>query len=175
MRSPDPNPRYETILQEYLPALRRLVAAYESDLHEREDLLQDIAFAIWRALPSFRGGSSLRTFVYRIAHNRAISHRLSGSRRSRVITVEESPPDVPDARPDAATELDRAALGAALMTCVRSLSPVLRQTLVLCLEGLTNPEIADVLGVGVSTGAVRLTRARAAVSTSLKVLAHDIA
>ena len=175
MTSPDANARYETILQEYLPALRRLVAAYEGDLHEREDLLQDIAFAIWRALPSFRGDSSARTFVYRIAHNRAISHRLSGSRRRRVIALEESPRDVPDGRPDAATELDRAELGVTLMTCVRSLSPVLRQTLVLSLEGLTNPEIADVLGVSVSTVAVRLTRARAAVTASLKMVAHDIA
>jgi len=175
MTSPDPNARYETILQEYLPALRRLVAAYESDLHEREDLLQNIAFAIWRALPSFRGDSSARTFVYRIAHNRAISHRLTGSRRSRLIALGESPPDIPDARPNAAAELDRAELGATLMTCVRSLSPMLRQTLVLSLEGLTNPEIADVLGVSVSTVAVRLTRARAAVTTSLKMPAHDIA
>lgn len=175
MTSPDPNARYESLLQEYLPALRRLVAAYESDLYEREDLLQDIAFAIWRALPSFRGESSTRTFVYRIAHNRAISHRMSGSRRGRVIALGEPTPDVPDARPDAAAELDRAELGETLMDCVRALSPALGQTLMLSLEGLTNPEIADVLGVSVATVAVRLTRARGAVTASLKLLANDLA
>jgi hypothetical protein len=41
--------------------------------HEN-DLLQEITFAIWRALPSFRGESSERTFIYRIAHNRALTH-----------------------------------------------------------------------------------------------------
>ena len=164
----DPTARYEQILQEYLPALRRLIAAYESDAHEREDLLQDIAFAIWRALPSFRGASSTRTFVYRIAHNRAISHRLTGSRRSRVITLGEAPPDIPDTRPDPVAKLDRAELRATLMTCLRSLSPVLRQTLVLSLEGLSNPEIADVLGVSAAIVAVRLTRARSAVAASLQ-------
>ena len=168
MTPAEPNTRYEEILQEYLPALRRLVAAYESDQHEREDLLQDIAFAIWRALPAFRGASSTRTFVYRIAHNRAISHRLTGSRHSRVIAVGEALPDVPDSRPDAATEMDRAELGATLMSCVRSLSPVLRQTLILSLEGLSNPEIADVLGVSPATVAVRLTRARSAIAISMQ-------
>ena len=58
---------FDALLREYEPALQRLVAAYESDVHEREDLLQDIAFAIWHALPSFRGESSTRTFIYRIA------------------------------------------------------------------------------------------------------------
>ena len=168
MTPAEPDSRYERILREYLPALRRLVAAYESDQHEREDLLQDIAFAIWRALPSFRGASSTRTFVYRIAHNRAISHRLTGSRRSRVIALGETAPDIPDARPDAASEMDRAELGATLMMCVRSLSPVLRQTLILSLEGLSNPEIAEVLGVSPGTVAVRLTRARSAVAISVQ-------
>ena len=171
MTLPDPSARYEQILQEYLPALRRLVAAYERDPHEREDLLQDIAFAIWRALPAFRGASSTRTFVYRIAHNRAISHRLTGSRRGRLIAAGEAPPDIPDTRPDAVAEIDRAELAATLMTCLRSLSPALRQALILSLEGLSNPEIADVLGIGASTVAVRLTRARAAVAASLQQVA----
>src|SRR5215472_7965496 len=92
---------FEALLREYEPALRRLAAAYEPDVHEREDLLQDIAFALWRALPCFRGDSSTRTFVYRIAHNRAISHRLNGHRRQRVVELGDYDADVADARPSA--------------------------------------------------------------------------
>jgi DNA-directed RNA polymerase specialized sigma24 family protein len=39
----------------------------------RDDLVQEIALAIWKAIPRFRGDSSERTWVYRIAHNVAIT------------------------------------------------------------------------------------------------------
>ena len=67
--------RFGRLLQEHGPALNRLAAGYEWDPVERQDLLQDIALAIWRALPAFRGESSERTFVFRIAHNRGLTHR----------------------------------------------------------------------------------------------------
>src|SRR5690606_22159725 len=55
-------------------ALRRLAASYASAPSDRDDLLQEIAIALWRALPSFRGECSERTFMFRIAHNRCISY-----------------------------------------------------------------------------------------------------
>ena len=159
---------FEALLREYEPALRRLAAAYEPDVHERDDLLQDIAFALWRALPSFRGESSVRTFVYRVAHNRAITHRLHGHRRQRVVELTEYDQSVADARPDAETEIERSELAAALMQAVRTLTPALRQTMVLSLEGLSHAEIAEVLGTTQATVAVRLTRARSALTPLLQ-------
>ena len=158
----------EALLREYEPALRRLAAAYEPDVHEREDLLQDIAFALWRALPSFRGESSTRTFVYRVAHNRAITHRLHGHRRQRVVELAEYDDGVADARPDAEAELERSELAATLMHAVRALTPALRQTMVLSLEGLSHAEIAEVLGTTQATVAVRLARARSALTPLLQ-------
>ena len=57
---------FERVAHAYRGALQRLAAAYERDPHEQEDLVQDILFALWRALPSFRGECSERTFVYRV-------------------------------------------------------------------------------------------------------------
>lgn len=159
---------FEALLREYEPALRRLAAAYEPDVHEREDLLQDIAFALWRALPSFRGDSSARTFVYRIAHNRAISHRLSGHRRQRMVELGTDDADVADSRPSAEAQIERTERTATLMDAVRALTPALRQTVVLSLEGLSHAEIADVLGTTQATVAVRLTRARSTLASLLQ-------
>ena len=50
-------------------SIRRLCAAYAFSAADREDLFQDIFLAVWRALPGFRGDSSVRTWLYRIAHN----------------------------------------------------------------------------------------------------------
>src|SRR5215218_6875349 len=62
------------VLRQYGAALSRLAASYTRHAGGREDVLQEIAFAIWRALPRFRGESSERTFIFRIAHNRAITY-----------------------------------------------------------------------------------------------------
>ena len=57
----------------YGAALERLARAYESDAERRLDLLQEIHVALWRSLAAFDGHCSLRTWVYRVAHNVAIS------------------------------------------------------------------------------------------------------
>ena len=74
MRDRNRGDELERVLSTHAAALARLAASYESRPALREELLQDIAFAIWRALPSFRHESSEKTFVMRIATNRALSH-----------------------------------------------------------------------------------------------------
>ena len=69
--------RYDRILQEHGPALRRVAATYEADPARREDLFQEICLALWQALPRFREEASERTFAFRIAHNRGLTHGLA--------------------------------------------------------------------------------------------------
>jgi RNA polymerase sigma-70 factor (ECF subfamily) len=45
--------------------------------------LQEIALGLWTALPKFRGDASERTWLYRVAHNTAISFVISNERRRR--------------------------------------------------------------------------------------------
>src|SRR6476660_3897933 len=67
------------------PALERLARAYEPDADRRLDLLQEIHLALWRSFASFDGRCSLRTWVYRVAHNVATSQ--ASRRRSRAPTL----------------------------------------------------------------------------------------
>src|SRR5687768_16274053 len=57
-------------------AVERLARAYERDADRRRDLLQEIHIALWRSLARFEGGCSMRTWVYRVAHNVATLHVL---------------------------------------------------------------------------------------------------
>src|SRR5215510_13638161 len=54
-------------------ALDRLARAYEPDPDKRRDLLQEIHVALWQSFEHFEGRCSLNTWVYRVAHNTAIS------------------------------------------------------------------------------------------------------
>ena len=54
-------------------ALDRLARAYEVDPDKRRDLLQEIHVALWQSFEDFEGRCSLKTWVYRVAHNTATS------------------------------------------------------------------------------------------------------
>jgi RNA polymerase sigma factor (sigma-70 family) len=148
---------FEQIAREQHAMIQRIASSHEAEAHLAEDLVQDIYFAIWRALPSFRGEASLRTFVARIATNRAVTHVVRALKKPPTLELSEHIPargDNPESRTIA---LDRSAR---LTTAVRSLPLSYRQTAMLALEGLTPKEIADVLGITTNAVAIRMSRAK---------------
>jgi RNA polymerase sigma-70 factor, ECF subfamily len=148
---------FDTVLAAHGPALGRLASSYTRTTGEREDLLQEIALAIWTALPHFRGECSERTFLFRIAHNRAIAHV---SRRRLPVVDAETSPQVEDATPDPERALSSEQQGRRLLTAIQRLPLAYAQVVTLTLEGLSYEEIADVLGISESNVGARLTRAR---------------
>jgi RNA polymerase sigma-70 factor (ECF subfamily) len=155
---------FERVLAEHGAALGRVAATYEHDPSRREDLLQEIALAVWRALPSFRGDCAERAFVLRVAHNRGLTHGWRSRRRALGLeTIPEPPDDGPDPerRAAAAQEVER------LWQAIRTLPPLQRQVLALALEGLPAREAAQVLGTSENNVAVRLSRARKALRDAL--------
>jgi RNA polymerase sigma-70 factor (ECF subfamily) len=119
--------------------------------------VQDVYLAIWRALPSFRGDSSLRTFVARIATNRAVTHVARALKLPPSLELSEDIPAPGDNPEGQVIAIDRAAR---LTSAVRSLPLAYRQTATLTLEGLTTKEIADVLGITTNAVAIRMSRAK---------------
>jgi RNA polymerase sigma-70 factor (ECF subfamily) len=148
---------YEKLWNDYGASLSRLASSYEFLPQAREDLLQEIRLALWTALPNFRGDCSLRTFVYRIAHNRALTHVW---RRKAHPLDEEEPPDVVDPKSNPERSAIQNANQSKLMAAVRSLPVPYRQVITMTLEELPQVEIAAVLGISENNVAVRLNRAR---------------
>ena len=71
--------RYDAAAAEFGAAIERLARGYEANPEARRDLVQDIHIALWRSLAGFDGRCALRTWVYRVAHNTAVSH-VQGAR-----------------------------------------------------------------------------------------------
>src|SRR5262245_46754865 len=74
---------YEETSAKFAAALARLARAYEPDPDRRRDLLQEIHVALWRSFARFDRRCSLRTWVYRVAHNTATSQVSRRRDRSR--------------------------------------------------------------------------------------------
>ncbi|MFO0983992.1 MAG: sigma-70 family RNA polymerase sigma factor [Planctomycetota bacterium] len=150
--------RYMLLITAFAPALSRLAASYASRASDQEDLFQEICLALWTALPGFRGACSERTFVYRIAHNRALT--CCARRRPATCGLDAAQHAV-DARPGPEQQVERSQAHEQLLGAIRSLGVGMRQVITLSLEGLTHAEIGAVLGLRENVVAVRLHRARA--------------
>jgi RNA polymerase sigma factor (sigma-70 family) len=149
--------RVEALLAAHGASLGRVAASYARDAAEREDLFQEIVIAIWRALPGFRGECSERTFAFRIAHNRGVSHIASRRPWSAQLTDDLQ---IADQAPTPDQTLAAAQQGHRLLAAVQRLAVGYRQVVTLSLEGLSYAEIAEVLGISESNVGARLTRAR---------------
>lgn len=137
--------------------IARIAAANEARPHLAEELVQEIYFAIWRALPSFRGQSSLRTFIARIASNRASTHVARALAVPHAAELGEEfadPAGGPEAAAVAGDFEDR------LMTVVRDLPLLSRQIVTLTLEGFGPGEIAALLGISANAVSIRLLRCK---------------
>ena len=157
--------RFEDIAKLHAPLIRRIARSYESNTARADELVQDIHLALWQALPRFRGEASVRTFVARIAHNRAISHVAREAREPRAVELDERL-QATDATPE--ERIAQSDLRAKLEAAVQRLPVSLKVAATLALEGFAPEEVADVLGIGVSAASVRLHRAKEQLREMLK-------
>lgn len=150
-------PTLEAVLAQYGASLARVARTYEASAAGREDLLQDVALALLKALPRYRGDSALGTFVYRVATNVAIDRLARRPPDALDLAAIEDRPD-PGPTPESlhADEHRRERLARAL----RRLPLTQRQVMSLVLEGLSHGQIAAVLGLTENNVAVRANRAR---------------
>jgi len=159
----------ETLLERHQAQVYRFGMRMCRDPEDARDVLQDTLLAMARNVRDFRGASSISTWLYTIARSFCIKKR----RRSKFAPEREQSLDT-DAAPDAERLADPA-LGAeetlagkqvreALERGIRALEPTYREVLLLRdVEGLTAPEVSEVLGVSVSAVKSRLHRARLSV------------
>lgn len=149
---------YERIAADYGLALERLARGYEPDLERRRDLLQEIHIAIWRSLAGFGGRCSIRTWVYRVAHNTAISHTWRRrARRPQLVSLDDlesvGAPDL-ERVVDAQRALER------LLALIHRLKPLDRQLMLLYLEDLDAVSIGEIVGISPGNVGTKLHRIR---------------
>lgn len=155
---------FDRLLAANGPALVRLAVSYTNTPSDRDDLLQEISLAVWQALPAFRGECSVRTFLFRIAHNRAIAHLARNPARYPAADADA----VHDPAPDPESGLAREQAAERLRCAIRRLPLFYRQAIMLALEDLGYAEIAEVLGISESNVGARLSRARQLLRESLE-------
>lgn len=158
---PDQDARYAGAARRFGAAIERLARGYEADAELRRDLVQEIHAALWRSFAYFEEQCSERSWVYRVAHNVAVTHVIARRRlKAEALTgldEIEALADPGDAEADAGRKriVDR------LLATIHRLKPADRQVMLLYLEELSAAEIGEVTGLSPGAVAVRIHRVKA--------------
>jgi len=143
-------------LTTYGGMVARIASTYEARADLADELVQESFMGLWRAMPSFRGEASAKTFVARVAHNVCISHVRKAVKAKSGPLDDQMMDHAP--RPDELA--DMSLQRRKFLEAVRGLPLQARQIVSLHLEGFSNREIGEALGLSEGTIATRLTRAR---------------
>jgi RNA polymerase sigma-70 factor (ECF subfamily) len=172
---------FADIYREFQPRIHRYLCRLSGEA-DAADLTQSVFLKVSRSLADFRGDASLSTWIHRIATNTARDHaeyRASKRRGSeRPFDDPASIDEMPDAGiPGNEGEYARREMSACVRGLVDRLPEPYRVVLVLGeLEEMTNPEIAEALGVSLDAVKIRRHRARAALRKAMGSrcsLSHD--
>ncbi len=168
---------FQAIHAFYRPRITRYLERLVGQ-NEAEDLTQEVFVRVSRGLPDFRGDAKLSTWIFRIATNvatdRLRSRSFQETRSDKATTNHEGSVDDADALPDEKSpSLERQRMRGEMSSCVHSYINTLpenyRAVVTLSdIEGLTNQEIADVLGLTLDIVKIRLHRGRARLREKLR-------
>lgn len=168
--SPEQDARYAAAAAEHGAALQRLARAAEANPERRRDLLQDMHVALWRSFAAFDGRCSLRTWVYRVAHNVAASHVDRERRTHQGAVALDEIEHLADAR-SVSDEAEESEALARLHALIRQLKSPDRQVMMLYLEELDAAAIAEITGLSSGAVATRISRLK----SQLARLFHETA
>jgi len=131
------------------PRVLGYAARLLGDRAEAEDVAQEAMMRLWRIAPDWRSGEAqVTTWLYRVVTN-LVTDRQRARRRRATNGLDEAP-EVPDGSPGVVARLIEADRMAALDAALVQLPDRQRQAVVLRhIEGLSNPEIASVMEIGV--------------------------
>ena len=167
---------YETLIHRFEQPVFSIVSRLADDAGDSADVVQEVFLKVFRNIGSFRGDSSLKTWIYRIAVNEAHNHRRwFGRHRAKEVCLEPAVPEefshgdwlpAQSADPYEIT-LDHEVQGMMELAFTR-ISPSYRAALVLReVEELSYDEIAEVLEISVGTVKSRILRGREALRKQL--------
>lgn len=156
--TPTQDDLYKEVVEAYGMALERLARVYEADPEVRRDLVQDIHVALWRSFAGFNGQCSLRTWVYRVAHNVAKSHVMRRRRtRSQLLVGVEDLERLPDPN-EGELLAQRREILQRILDVVQQLKLIDRQVVLAYLEGMEAAAIGEITGLSAGNVATKIHR-----------------
>ena len=140
---------FERLVMEHKSTIYSVCYMFTETKPEADDLFQEVLISLWQGRDSFRGESSLRSWIYRVSMNTCISYK----RKKRLTTVPlefSSDSMAPDSPGNKQAKM--------LHERISHLDPFDRAIVLLWLEDMSYDEIAAIVGISTKAVGVRLVR-----------------
>ena len=133
----------------------KIAAIYTNNAEDRDDLVQEIVYQLWKSFDSFNSKSSLSTWMYRVAMNVAIYHLNISKRKIPTVPLDEQLVDFQEA--DYGGENEKWELMRRLLNDLNLLD---KGIVLLYFENKSYEEIAEIIGISASNVGTKLSRIR---------------
>ncbi len=132
--------------------IHKLLNLYVDDADEKEDMYQEVLLQAWKAKDRFRGDSLFSTWLYKVCLHTVLA-ALRKSKRMTKVSFDTS--RIEEADENSADKKDKQTV---LYLAIKQLAEIERTMIVMHLDGFSNLEIADFVGITANNANVRLHR-----------------
>jgi RNA polymerase sigma-70 factor (ECF subfamily) len=146
---------FTEIIQAHQGLLYKVARVYCPQEEERQDLMQEIALQVWKALPKYKPQYKLSTWLYRIALNVAISSYRKQTTQQNQCGKFNPELDQEDTSEEKAKHEAQLKL---LERFIAELQELDKALMLLYLEDKSHAEIAEILGLSVSNVGTKVAR-----------------
>jgi RNA polymerase sigma-70 factor (ECF subfamily) len=154
-------------LNQNLGIAHKVARIYFPDDDDREDVLQEMMYQLWKSYPRFKGDSKFSTWMYSVCLNTAITYRKK-NRKEKTESLSSTHYQIseqPAANRDESITI--------LFDAIGTLSPLNKAIILLYLEDMSYDEIAGITGLSKSNVSVRLVRIKKELEKELKKNLND--
>lgn len=145
--------RFITLLESNIGSILKISKAYTRTSQDREDLISDIAFEMWKAFPNFKGKSKISTWMYRIALNTAMNYNRDSRRNREFIQSAIELQNI-----ELSIESENNPQIEILYECIGELDQFNKAIILLYLDGYDHLEIAEITGISKTNVGTRISR-----------------
>ncbi len=151
----DNKDKFLDILEKNIGIILKISSVYTKSKQDREDLINDIIFELWKSFKSFRGDSKISTWIYRIALNVSMNYKRYRKNDSLFYPINDFRKE--EIRPwlieqDNSPELE------ILYECIDELGEINKAIILLYLDGNSHDEIAEITGISKTNVGTKISR-----------------
>jgi RNA polymerase sigma-70 factor (ECF subfamily) len=143
------------LVEEHKLIIYKICNAYCKNLHNRDDLVQEITYQLWKSFNHFNGTVKFSTWMYRVALNVAITFYRKTKTADHFIKLAEADTEMEDRKED---DTEREKNITILQQFINELKELDKALMILYLEEKTYREIAEILGITETNVATRISR-----------------
>jgi RNA polymerase sigma-70 factor (ECF subfamily) len=160
--------KFLSALEENQDKLLRICSIYSKDDEDTKDLFQEVLVHVWRSMTTFKGDSSIGTWIFRIALNICLRFKSKHTKnQSRLIRLDSI--TIANFGSEENNEEENEKLKA-LRKCVKKLNEGDKAIVALYLEGLAYREISSILGLSENHIAVKVKRIKSKLFNCINII-----